>query len=315
MASCYGLTYAGPTPKLTTLDLDTGVATGSETVDAGNSLATRSATGEIYLATNWSTPSGVYVGMGQPGNYSATQHWRVYEVPDASPQNAHGMEFDELGDLYVALQNGNFYQFNPDSTSYALIGAIGYECRGSIAFDPNDSDGFWMAGGPAYATPSLIRVDKSTGAGTLIGAIGYGYILALYHDGTTLYGISNTTRKIYTINTTTGAGTEHATLSPAQDFYGASPVLSWALRSDMKKHPFTGAKAHVYNTSGTIRLQWFEPGNLTPDTTVDILTGQGSLSPAIEWEDDGRLRLCLSDGSTRKESATPWILASWGNWT
>lgn len=86
-------------------------------------------------------------------------------------------------------------------------------------------------------------------------------------------------------------------------------------KSDMKRHPFTGAKAHVYNLGGTIRLQWFEPGSLTPDATVDVLTAQGSLAPALEWEPDGRLRLALSDGTTRKESATPWLAGSWGNWT
>lgn len=86
--------------------------------------------------------------------------------------------------------------------------------------------------------------------------------------------------------------------------------------NEMKKHPQTKARLHIYNDgTGNINVQWFEPGSTLPDSAYTLLTGQGGLSPAFEWLDDGRVQLILSNGTTKRESATPWLLASWTNWT
>jgi len=59
----------------------------------------------------------------------------------------------------------------------------------------------------------------------------------------------------------------------------------------------------------------YDPGSVTPDESVTVLTGMGSYSPALEFDVEGKLVLLMSDRTTRKAAADPKIPASWGNWT
>lgn len=126
--------------------------------------------------------------------------------------------------------------------------------------------GLIAAGLPAQAAPilygttgsgntasSLYRIDATTGAATLVGAIGFNEVVSIDFnpvDGL-LYGISNGSHTLITINTTTGAGTAVATLLPAFQ----SPDMS-------------------FSPTGTL-YSWSEPG---PDNlnTINITTGATS---------------------------------------
>lgn len=129
--------------------------------------------------------------------------------------------------LYGALggssTTSNLYTIDPGTAVATSVGAIGFAMTG-LSFRPADSVLFGATSNNSSANPaSLVTIDTSTGAGTLVGAfsISGGGTLAdiAFRSDNTLYGYGSVTRKLYTVNTSTGAATQvSATAVPPAAF-------------------------------------------------------------------------------------------------
>lgn len=116
--------------------------------------------------------------------------------------------------LYAA-RGGNvasdLYILDPDDASETSVGNTGRALTG-LAFDPTDDT---LYGSTSNNSPlnarSLVTIDPTTGATTLVGGFGIGSdTLAdiAFDSAGVLYGYSAAGRKLYTVNKGTGAATQ-----------------------------------------------------------------------------------------------------------
>ena len=116
----------------------------------------------------------------------------------------------------------NLYSITGDANSSSLVGQLagpnsGFFPTGNLAFGPGGNLYFNYSSDLINATNStLYTVNTATGALTAVGSgLGSG-ILALFSDGTALYGIdANLTSDIgvFSIDTTTGSATQVSTVT------------------------------------------------------------------------------------------------------
>ena len=102
------------------------------------------------------------------------------------------------------------YTIDPTTGAATLVGAIGFNRVGAIAFDPTTGILYGEGTDPS-STHVLLSIDRSTGAGTVIGPTGVNspfQDISFRSDGT-LYGYNSgiTVGNIYTLNLSTGAAT------------------------------------------------------------------------------------------------------------
>ncbi len=122
----------------------------------------------------------------------------------------YGLEFDEAGQLWLISYTGNLYTLNITTGAATLKASLGF----------SNSYGLGFSNGYLYTVSSnnLYRISiTGTPTATLVGATGVSlggaqYGLSKSADGT-LWAVDETTRNIYTLNTTTGAGTPKYTLA------------------------------------------------------------------------------------------------------
>ena len=110
-----------------------------------------------------------------------------------------------FGSVYTGAGAASLYRVSPSDGSATLIGPIGFNRVGAIAFSPDRKlYGVASLGGDSV----LITIDTTTGAGTLVGPFGVGSPattdIAFRGDGT-LFSLTN--GGIYTIDLATGAAT------------------------------------------------------------------------------------------------------------
>ena len=117
---------------------------------------------------------------------------------------ANALVFGADGTLYMA--GSSLYEINALSGAASLIGSIGFQSGGDLAF----------IGGDLYMASSgnqLIEVDITTGAGTFVGNLGVASMFGLATpDNVNLYGVAG--QSVYLVNTTTGAATFQSTFVP-----------------------------------------------------------------------------------------------------
>jgi len=119
--------------------------------------------------------------------------------------SANSLVFDSDGTLYTA--NSSLYKVNVATGVATFVGNGGdsYDSSGDLAF----IDGNLLLSSGGYNNNNLIRLDKSTGVGTIIGNIGLGSVYGIATDNhADLYGASGTS--VIRINTETGIGIEIA---------------------------------------------------------------------------------------------------------
>lgn len=131
-----------------------------------------------------------------PTNASATRIGNVGAFVNA-------LVFSRTGTLYAA--GSSLYAVNTATGHGAAVGTghlSGYASAGDLAFD---------AAGNLYLSTSsnqLVRVSTSTGAATLVGSMGFQQVFGMaYGPDHVLYGLSNATDQIFTINPANGHGT------------------------------------------------------------------------------------------------------------
>ena len=133
--------------------------------------------------------------------------------------NIRGIAFAPSGTLFAAQKSGSLYKINLTTGEAALIGTAAGISYASIAFNPGDGRLFASVSKFVGTEKDAIYiVDTTTAAVTLLGLTGDGKstpsITFNIQDGT-LYGLKGTQNeinKLISINTTTGSGTEIASL-------------------------------------------------------------------------------------------------------
>lgn len=118
--------------------------------------------------------------------------------------------------LYAALGGPNttsdLYLLNPTDASETSIGPIGFAMTG-LAFHPTSGVLYGVTNNNSASNPrSLITVNTTTGAGTLVGSLGLATPIndCAFDSAGNLYGFRQSTRTLYQINTATGTATQVA---------------------------------------------------------------------------------------------------------
>ena len=152
----------------------------------------------------------------------------------------------------------NLYVLNPATGAIvSTIGPIGFSVTG-LAFQPSTGV-LYGTTGAAVGTPSLIRINTTTGAGTLIGPNGTGPVadITFRADGT-LFGWTQASFDLVTVNLVTGTATvvgdagistngSGIAFSPAGILFFAGSNSNGALRTI---NPATGAPTTVVTLNG-----------------------------------------------------------------
>ncbi len=182
------------------------------------------------------------------------------------------LEFDAAGTLYFAtfapLSGGELGAINLAAAELALVGTIGRNNGGGLAFSPRDGSlfmnscrptGFQMECSTTYKH-RLVKVNSTTGAGTEVGRIGFPNIYGLDFVGNELVGIT-LAGELLSVDTVTGTGTVIAETTPTIRAYGASspdtehPIPPPPQRFDSHLPELSDAKnlvlvAHGWNVLG-----------------------------------------------------------------
>jgi hypothetical protein len=113
--------------------------------------------------------------------------------------------FYELGStlsgLY-AVDNGNLYSINPATAAATLIGSTGLTSNATTGMSTNANSLFYTVNGNLYL------LNTVTAQATLIGPTGVNGIASMaYEDGLLYAAVTQPSSQIYTLNTSTGAGT------------------------------------------------------------------------------------------------------------
>lgn len=114
------------------------------------------------------------------------------------------------GGLGSAATTSDLYTVDPVTAAFTSIGASGFAITG-LAMRPSDNVLFGSTSSQSASNPrSLITLDTTTGAGTLVGAFGGSAVIPdlAFRSDSVLYGYNAQDRTLYTINTTTGAITQ-----------------------------------------------------------------------------------------------------------
>lgn len=192
-----GTLFATGLDKLLTINTATGAGTlvGSLSPDNVYALAWDATTNTLYgadyafprlVTINTTTAAVTPVG---PINLSANPQFTGFYW--------HPPTHRLLGYLEASL-----WEFNASTGAATSIHSMGSHASG-LAYNPDD--------GILYGADAsfLFTVDPSTGATCRIGALGYGFVLALTYDtnSKTLFGYESQLNRLLSINRTTGAAT------------------------------------------------------------------------------------------------------------
>ncbi len=159
----------------------------------------------------------------------------------------------------------NLYTVDPATAALTSVGASGFAITG-LSFRPSDQVLFGVTSNNSASNPrSLITVDATTGAGTLVGALGVTSGLAdiAFRSDGALYGYSPSNSTLYSVNTSSGAATQvSATAIPAT-------ALGFGLAFDSTDTLYVFPKG----AAGVFYIVDETTGGLTAQTA---LTGQAS---------------------------------------
>jgi len=231
--------------QLWTVDLNTGLATFLVQTTAGTAadLAWREDTKELWTVDLGTGAAGVIdIGTGVvttrfPTGFTGWQ----------------GMAWDPYTHkFYMANQDGNNYVLDPATGLTTLMGPAGFTLITALAVDAQGT----LLGIQFNGTPSLVRIDKTTGAATAIATTSPANMQGMAHhpDGR-LFAVNTTTHSLYQIDPVTGNTTLiGATGMPSSAFTKGFEILdTQALNGGHGCADGTGAM-RAMTASGTIAV-------------------------------------------------------------
>lgn len=126
-----------------------------------------------------------------------------------------GMTFDDDGRLWLVGGNSTakLYEINPSTAAASLIGTVGSLDGWSLAAHQNT---LYMIDGKRGGTGDLYTVDKATAGKNLVGSLaitGISQQHGMSSDGVSLWLLNESNRRLYQLNTATGAASAGAIVS------------------------------------------------------------------------------------------------------
>jgi DNA-binding beta-propeller fold protein YncE len=210
------------------------------------------------------TPTGVMTSIGPTG------------LTGFAFEFVSGVAFDPGTRTLYGTNASNLLTFDLTSGAAATIGPIGFGNTMDLAFDAGTSTLFG-----SVASGQLITINRTTGAGTLVG--GFGAIVGIdglaIDPGTgTLYATSGFTGSLYTVNKTTAALTMVGPLGsdggPSLGFSTAEGFLYGSAPNLMRLNPATGLATPVNSLGIPMKgLAW--------DPDLRVLYGAGWPTPRL----------------------------------
>jgi len=158
-------------------------------------IALDPSTGKLYGIS--STPLGLY------SIDKTTAKATLIGTPSITNPIIRSLEFDSSGVLYTA--DIFLYTVDPKTGSTTKIGngSDPYDSSGDLAFFGNQ---LYLTSFNSGSTDNLVKLDVSTGKGTIVGPIGFPNVYGMAsNDNVIFYGVSGT--KIISIDIKTGVGT------------------------------------------------------------------------------------------------------------
>jgi hypothetical protein len=125
------------------------------------------------------------------------------------------------GTLYSANGVGDLWTVDPTSGAATLLGNMGFATNSNPSGD---------GGSRLYITSGsdLIQINRTTGAGTVIGAGSYTDIFGLAYTNGTMYAMDAHDTRIYSINLANGQSTFVANYGSGLGFIEAAAVINSA---------------------------------------------------------------------------------------
>jgi hypothetical protein len=181
----------------------------------------------------------------------------------ASPVGLTALAFHPLtGVLYGLTTNDgpnpekSLITVNPATGAAALIGSIGANAAGDMAFSPSGVLYAWQRSGG-----NLVTISLTTGAATVVGPTGAPFVGggAVSFVGGVLYAaVGGSDGPLYTVNTSTGAATAGPTLTGAP-IDGAMAAMTtsgggvlYAVDSDQSSSPTQSRLVTINTTTGAV---------------------------------------------------------------
>jgi hypothetical protein len=242
---CFGLgTVRASTVYITADNLEGTNLFGTLDVATGQ-FSQIASTNPLFLALTNGPGGKIYGADANSGHLftisssgASTQYGSV-----AAPSAFYGLAYSHSAGKFLAdnldPMNVTLYSITANGNSSSLVGQIagpnsGFFPTGNLVFGPGGNLYFNYSSDVANggANSTLYTVNTSTGALTVVGSGLGSDILALFSDGTALYGIdANVTSDIgvFRIDTTTGVATQVSTVTglPGNDsFYVDAATLS-----------------------------------------------------------------------------------------
>jgi hypothetical protein len=126
-----------------------------------------------------------------------------------------GMTFDDDGRLWLVGGNSTatLYEINPSTAASSLVGTVGSFDGWSLASHLNT---LYMIDGKRGGVGDLYTVDKATAGKNLVGSLsisGVSQQHGMSSDGVSLWLLNESNRRLYQLNTATGAASVGAVVS------------------------------------------------------------------------------------------------------
>lgn len=180
---------------------------------------TSSQLGRLNLTNGAYTPIGTTAvrlgGFAEIGNtvYSLADNDVLYTVNTSTaaitPVGNTGVALGGYGlgetsdsTLYANLHVNQLYTINPSTGAASLVGNLGFNTN----CDPSGDASGNLYNAQGVDGNGFYQIDRTTGAGTLLGTNSWGTVFAVTYVQGVMYAI-NTTGSIYTVDLTTGIGT------------------------------------------------------------------------------------------------------------
>jgi hypothetical protein len=217
-------------------------------------------------------PNGILYGISFTGGSS-----QLYTVDTTNagltPKGSTGATLNALvfgrnGTLYAA-GGTTLYTINLANGQASIRGSFSpYQSAGDLAFDA--SDNLYLS----TTNHSLVRLDPSNGAETLVGPIGFQNVYGLaFGPDSVMYGLSDASDDVFSVNLATGAGTFLANFgAPLAGAYGSSFFE--------ESRPVVTTTTISPGTTTTI-----SPGTTT--TTVPGIGGAENCTNCVDDDGDG----------------------------
>jgi hypothetical protein len=148
------------------------------------------------------SPGGKLYGVDSHSNlYTISTSTAAIKEVGSTGASLNGLTFSASGVLY-ASGGDEIYTLSTSTGKATKLESVGSNSSaGDLAFDKS---------GNLYLTTTgnnLVRINVSAHSYKVVGAIGYSQVLGLAFANNTLYGLSNSSDQVISINVSTGKGT------------------------------------------------------------------------------------------------------------